>query len=299
MMGYRSPRDSSSSFRVKSTANREKLILKRLVSAIQKKSCPICLSSIRYREAAVLKVCMHAYCIKCIRKWSEFKRNCPLCNKEFDSWFFNVRFSTGSFEVERLSNCSGEKKIDERAGFGLDRRERFRSVIQRSRNELLSANQRSRPVPWRRSFGQFRSVPSDIVAERVVQWRASIYSRRLQAVPFPTKNSLVQNILGNDSVKEGLTHRVEPWIQRELQAILGDPYPSIIVQLASSLLISSLEEKLEALSKGLVFCDTFVEALRPFLCDQTNMFWHELRCFANSEFTMKTYDSVVEYRRLN
>ncbi|KAJ4968957.1 hypothetical protein NE237_015658 [Protea cynaroides] len=291
-----SPRDSSSSSRVRSTGNRENLILKRLVSAIQEKSCPICLNRVVDRKAAVIKVCMHAYCVNCIRKWSEFKRNCPLCNKEFDSWFSNLRLSTGRFEVERLSNCSGGKNINNRPSFGLDRIERFRSVIQRSRNELLSANRRSRPVPWRRSFGQLRSVPSDIVAERVVQWRASIYSQRLQAIPFPTKNGLVQNILGNNSVKEKMTHRVEPWIQRELRAILGDQYPPVIVQLASSLFISSLEEKLQTSSKGLAFHDKFVEALRPFLCDQTDMFWHELRCFAESSFTMETYDSVVEYK---
>ncbi|XP_042516863.1 E3 ubiquitin-protein ligase Topors [Macadamia integrifolia] len=290
-MGSRSPRDSSSSFRVRLTANREKLIWKQLVLAIQEKSCPICLSHIGHRKAAVIEACMHTYCINCIQKWSEFKRNCPLCNKQFDSWFFNVRFSTRSFEVERLSNCSSGKNID-------DRSEIFRSVIRRSRNELLSSNRRSRPVPWRRSFGQWRSVPSDIVAERVVQWRASIYSRRLQAVPFLTKNSLVQNILGNNSVKERMTHRVEPWIRRELRAILGEPYPSVIVLLASSLLVSSLEEKNKASSKGLVFCDKFVEALRPFLRDLTDMFWHELGCFAESSFTMETYDSVVEYRRL-
>ncbi|GMP76713.1 hypothetical protein CsSME_00033262 [Camellia sinensis var. sinensis] len=84
-------------------------------------------------------------------------------------------------------------------------------------------------------------------------------------------------VLGNNGVKDRILKRIEPWIHRELKAILGDPDPSVIVHVASSLFISGLEEKHEAPSKQFVLEDNFIEPLRPFLHERMNMFWHELR----------------------
>ncbi|MBA0813273.1 hypothetical protein Gohar_027141, partial [Gossypium harknessii] len=105
----------------------------------------------------------------------------------------------------------------------------------------------------------------------------------------------------NDFEKEKLLRRIEPWIQRELEAILGDPDPSIILHVVSSLLFSRHEGKHDGSSTSstqLSFVnDNFLAPLEPFLHDRTNMFWHELRCFVDSPFTMETYDAVVEYRQ--
>ncbi|KAF8401528.1 hypothetical protein HHK36_012468 [Tetracentron sinense] len=267
--------------------NRGKFIWMRIASAIREKSCPICLRCIDDRRAAVIIMCMHAYCIGCIRKWSELKRNCPLCNAQFNSWFSNIRVSSGKFEQERLSPLSESKNVDIEAGFRLDSSERNRLVIQsagfralirirtflrvlrRSRHEGHGVSRRSRQLPWRRSFGRLGSVPSEIIAERVLRWRASIYEGRLQAIPSLPRNCLEQNMSGNKSVNERIQQRIEPWIRRELQAVLGDSDPSVIVHLVTSLWILSLEEKLDVEDK-------FVGPLRPFLHDRANLFWHEL-----------------------
>ena len=71
--------------------------------------------------------------------------------------------------------------------------------------------------------------------------------------------------------------RIEPWIRRELQAILGDPDPSVIVLVASSLYIATIEKTVRFSSGQLDTGDQFLAELRPFLLDKTNMFWHELR----------------------
>ncbi|GKC69672.1 hypothetical protein Tco_1115555 [Tanacetum coccineum] len=42
--------------------------------------------------------------------------------------------------------------------------------------------------------------------------------------------------------KERLLQRIEPWIHRELNAILGDPNPAVLVHLVTPLFISSLAE---------------------------------------------------------
>lgn len=78
-------------------------------------------------------------------------------------------------------------------------------------------------------------------------------------------------------MKGRLVQRIDPWIRRELQALLGDPDPSIIVHVASSLFIASLEGKLNAAPRQPSVEDDFWAPLRPFLLNQTDMFWHELR----------------------
>ncbi|KAH7843627.1 hypothetical protein Vadar_018983 [Vaccinium darrowii] len=68
--------------------------------------------------------------------------------------------------------------------------------------------------------------------------------------------------------------KIEPWFRRELEAILGDPDPSVIVHVASSLFISGLQDSA--------------------LMNQHLLFF---RRFAESPFNMETYDTVVEYRK--
>lgn len=159
---------------------------------------------------------------------------------------------------------------------------------------MNAVNRQSRAVPRRRSFGRIGSVPFENIAERILQWRVSIYKHGLSAVPFCSRN---HHKLNTSVSRESILHRIEPWIQRELQAILQDPDPTIIVHVATSLYLSSIANKTEALSTSADDEDGFLAPLRPFLHEWTNLFWHELRCFAESYFTIDTYDEVVEYSK--
>ncbi|KAL5701105.1 RING-type E3 ubiquitin transferase [Ranunculus cassubicifolius] len=271
-----------------------KLSLRKQISiAIRENSCPICLSHINDRRAAILSVCMHAYCIDCIKKWSQLKRTCPLCNAQFRSWFIKSRASS-SFEKVQLPKFdpNNNRVFHIRDDDRLDRR-RFSSNYRRERrltSEVVrNVSNQSRELPVRRSFGYGGYDGS------VLQWRASIYREGLRAVPFPSKNVQGQDRLAN-RIKERIKQRIEPWIKRELEAILQDPDPTVIVHLATSLYILSLEEKLKSSRECPAVEETFVQQLRRFLLDQTDMFWHELRCYAESSFEMTTYDTLVEYR---
>ncbi|KAK3003266.1 hypothetical protein RJ639_018878, partial [Escallonia herrerae] len=234
---------SSSYHKHKSTTERERFVTKRLAPAILGKSCPICLRLVEDRWAAVIAACMHAYCVACIRRWSGMKRNCPLCNAEFDSWFFKISLRYRTFCTERLPALDVGKLVNIGGSSGR-RREPLteQRIIRRSREQVASVSWRTGPVPRRRSFGRLGPLSADDIAERVLKWRASIYEHRLQAVPCASKNCLEQNVSRN-GVKERILRKIEPWIRRELQAILGDPDPSIIVHVATSLFISSLEKR--------------------------------------------------------
>ena len=79
-----------------------KFAKKVIAPAIEGKSCPICLSDVVDRRAAVITACLHAYCFRCIRKWSDLKRKCPLCNSHFDYLFYRISLSSRTFLKERL-----------------------------------------------------------------------------------------------------------------------------------------------------------------------------------------------------
>ncbi|KAL5541812.1 hypothetical protein UlMin_009522 [Ulmus minor] len=276
----------SSSRKSPSNSRREKFVRLVISPAIREQTCPICLEDLHVQSSAVLTNCKHAFCVDCIRKWSYLGRKCPLCNSEFNSWFYHISLSSGNFHTKRLPALSKERP------------RRFRFLEEnRQRTVINPERRRTRPLPFRRSFGRLGSVDASVIAERKLQWRASVYEQCLRAVHISPTSSLEQNISGNSSAKDRILRRIEPWIKRELQAILGDPDPSVIVHVAKSLYIAALEKKVPLSSGQADMGDQFLRDLRPFLLDKTEMFWHELRCFVESPFTMETYDAVVEYTR--
>ncbi|KAE9455257.1 hypothetical protein C3L33_12853, partial [Rhododendron williamsianum] len=246
----------------KPTPTRQKPLPNRIQSAIRGKSCPICLTHIDARTAAVITACLHAYCVDCIRKWSHLKRKCPLCNLDFDSWFFKIDPYSRTFLQEKLP------------GLGLSEDQGKNSIVSvgkqghcRDKDGLEGQNQ-SRLMLLPREF--FSG------ALGVVHIDNSIYEQHLQAVPFSSRSNQEQNTTRNSCAQERIEKRIEPWIRRELEAILGDPDPSVIVHVASSLFISSFEEKREVSCEQSDLVDNYLEPLRPFLHERTNMFWHEL-----------------------
>lgn len=44
--------------------------------------CPICLEAPEYQEWSALKVCRHAFCDPCIRRWLAGHKTCPVCKRE-------------------------------------------------------------------------------------------------------------------------------------------------------------------------------------------------------------------------
>ncbi|KAM7258142.1 hypothetical protein ACFE04_013883 [Oxalis oulophora] len=244
--------------------NRQKVLVERVIyPAIRGQNCPICLNQLHHRRSAVIGACKHA-------------------------------LSNFTFITHPLPPLVAA--VNSRHDDGTH----SRVIRRRARSEFSNFNSRlsrSNPLPWRRQFGRPGSVPPQVIAERKLQWRASVYSRGLLAVPIgSSRNSFDQG--SNNCAKERIRQRMEPWIQRELRALLGDLDTSVIVHVATSLLISSLEKRLGTPSRQHEVEDEFLAPLRPFLHDRTKMFWHELRCFEESLLTMETYDAVVEYRIL-
>ncbi|CAO2821953.1 unnamed protein product [Amaranthus hypochondriacus] len=266
----------------------------RIWASIKGKSCAICLNQISGHRPAVINHCLHAYCLACLLRWSNYKRTCPLCNSHFDSYFSPSSISSSSFHLHHLPPLSSPPSPDHSRPRHTRAVDIFRARWRR-REHNDAVNSRSRPVPRLRSFRGGESVPSEVITERILQWRASIYKRGFLAVPFSSRNLQSPNL---SLSKERILQRIEPWIRRELQAILQDPDPTIIVHVATSLYLSRFHMTGD-LSTAMDNIDGFLDPLRRFLGEWTDMFWHELRCFAESTFSMVTYDEVVKYRRVN
>nr|GEY92172.1 hypothetical protein [Tanacetum cinerariifolium] len=263
-----------------SSYNHQDFIKKHLIPSItNNKTCSICLNN-NISNPSLIPSCLHAYCTDCILKWSEFKRECPLCKAKFTSLFVEIDVESVTYRTLHLAkDVTGP--TNNVGGF------RFRTRTQRraigiSRQELNAVNRRTRPLPRQRSLGE----------TDVLQWRASIYEQNMRAVPCPSRRPVEQDSMGRNRYKERLLQRIEPWIHRELHAVLGDPNPGVLVHLVTSLFFSSLEEGTSRPSGEKI---NYLERLHPFLSERTITFWHELRCFAESTLNMETYDTVVEY----
>lgn len=108
----------------RSVHSREKFVSRVIIPAIRKQPCPVCLQGVEECKAAVITTCLHAYCLGCIRRWSNLKRNCPLCNSEFRSWYSKINVSSKSFQEERLPPLPEVKSVVPQ--FGVRTRDRLR-----------------------------------------------------------------------------------------------------------------------------------------------------------------------------
>ncbi|XP_019437659.1 PREDICTED: E3 ubiquitin-protein ligase Topors isoform X2 [Lupinus angustifolius] len=274
--------------------------------SIRDRNCPICLMNLqpRYKQVAVLARCYHAYCTHCIARWSQLRRICPLCNSFFNSWFSIHNLSSTTFRKHFLPPLH-------------DTQSHFPTTTRIVGRRIRRVDRRA--LQWRRSFGNPAFVTADVIAQRKLEWRASIYNN-LGLQPDPTTLrcletrckgcspcklfvSMLQrhpspNKSRKDAVKSEILQRIEPWIKRELQAVLGDPDPTVIVHVVTSQFIAWLEEKARMPSGQCDVVDAFIHPLRPFLHDKASTFWHELSCFSESCYNMETYDAVVQYRHL-
>ncbi|CAH8376505.1 unnamed protein product [Eruca vesicaria subsp. sativa] len=255
-----------------------------ILAAVKGQSCPICLENLltHRRRAAVISSCNHGYCLPCIRKWSQVKRSCPLCNADFDSLLI-LNASSRRFRKLHLPLLPEHHT----STYNQPSLPRPRRV-----NSSSSSWRRSRALPWRRSFGRRGCVPDHVIFERKLLWRARLVF------------DVVTVSQVNEHTKVRIIERIEPWMRREFQAVLGDPDPSIILHFASALFIKRLERENTPQSGhggggGIVVEEDQVSSsLGIFLGDEEDIFWHELRCFAESSLTMETYDAVVEYNEV-
>ena len=69
--------------------------------------CAVCLRTSACNPAC-LEVCMHTFCLDCIRDWAKISNTCPLCKRRFSFVVTNIKSSKDftKLTVEALRNSS-------------------------------------------------------------------------------------------------------------------------------------------------------------------------------------------------
>lgn len=113
--------------------------------------------------------------------------------------------------------------------------------------------------------------------------RKAVYTKRLERLPVPKKKiTAQQQPLLNEQAWE---KRIEPWVKRELQAVLSEEDVSLVLLLTRSLVL-----KFGTSSAELSI------SLRDFLFEHTDTFISELDSFISSSLDVAVYDRLVEYQ---
>lgn len=116
--------------------------------------------------------------------------------------------------------------------------------------------------------------------------RKTIYTKSLTRLPLPKRRNAPA--AAGDALQrvdqQAWGKRVEPWVKRELQAILSEEDVSLILLLVKSLIIKYGIAAPEVSSK-----------MQDYLFENTSTFIRELEGFVTSGLAMEIYDRVVEY----
>ncbi|KAH7292939.1 hypothetical protein KP509_28G004400 [Ceratopteris richardii] len=160
-------------------------------------SCPICLSSFNLRKVAILRWCMHRFCLPCIEKWSSMQQFCPLCKQTFRGWYYDIQ-SSSKFEKRDMTIRSNSNHSNRRRAHGTRQRVFWNSNF-RSRYSVLRPRT-FKSLPRIRTFGAMSGHGENIREvehlNQALQWRSHIYKRNLRAVPLALNSRLKTNEKG-------------------------------------------------------------------------------------------------------
>ncbi|XP_037560705.1 E3 ubiquitin-protein ligase Topors isoform X1 [Dermacentor silvarum] len=250
-------------------------------SSSPEQSCPICLGPLEDKSFA--GSCFHTFCFSCLLKWSKVKAECPLCKQRFKSILHNVR-SLEDYDQYFVHNNAFQASSTVRAAAAA---EAMVASTSRSSPMLLTGQSRQR----RHSVAQFSTGDT-----------RSIFVRTSTPAPAPERQRLYELDLWvylSDNWRSSrhftpayfrenpaCAHRLIPWLNRELVALLGDNDSQItfatglVLQLLRCYEVCSLQ---------------FALYVQYFFGTRTVHFLHELAAFIASPLDMVAYDRVAVY----
>lgn len=282
-------------------------------------SCAICLGP--PENKSFTDSCFHTFCFSCLLEWSKVKAECPLCKQRFKSIVHNVR----SFEdydqyfVHDPSQVSATTTAAAAAAAmaaASSRSSALSSALLLAHHFVYSpmlltwhSSRRTRPRSRQRSVLQ---IPSRITRNGGVRTRSGRSAPRsapatvTHAGPLPTSSTERRSLYELDlwvcppnnrrsarhftpaffRENPACTHRLIPWLNRELVALIGGGEAQITF---------TTELVLALITRYEVCCLEFAEHVRPFFGTRTAHFLHELAAFVASPLDMVAYDRVAVY----
>ena len=243
-------------------------------------NCPICLGQLENKSFT--DSCFHTFCFVCLLEWSKVKAVCPLCKQQFKSIIHSVR-SIEDYDQYYLR--TDELTSDD------SRRFRYRTTVipgarhRRETHELHHRMLLQRPSrammrgPWGRS-GQAATS----------EFRQRIYAtgaKVKELVPTGGRPPRYRDISAAFFARNpASTHRLVPWLNRELNVLLNhhDDHIQFVLELI-----------LELITRYSIDSEEFFQHIQPFTDRRTRHFIHEFYSFARAPYDIVAYDQNAVY----
>ncbi|XP_023930085.1 E3 ubiquitin-protein ligase Topors [Lingula anatina] len=280
-------------------------------------NCSICLCAMTNKSFT--DTCFHTFCFICLLEWSKVNPVCPLCKKKFDSIIHTVK-SIDQYEqyyipprpqtpsppppdLSRLWDSAGLRfryastLVDDPWGEYDDHRywrsRRHDAVIGLDPRELL-AQRRAHTFHASQYRSRRSRVSSATLYRRMRErhtrdFRRRIYMEGLWAVHQDNTRRYRDISPEFFTRNPAQIHRLVPWLNRELNAILYNQEETVSFALQ---LVMELTKRYELQS------DEMHQHLESILGLHTRHFLHEYYCFARSPFDMTDYDTHAEYEQV-
>ncbi|KAG8185709.1 hypothetical protein JTE90_003247, partial [Oedothorax gibbosus] len=303
------PENNNKSLDFKETTPEEEAEASEIRPDSPEPNCAICLEPLTNKSFT--DSCFHTFCFTCLVEWSRVKPECPLCKQRFKSIVHNVQ---KDYTYEEYHITSG--RSPHTFWTFLSEAPRFRypttmtpiNILRRNLESLQESlhgqeghgqdvlsfyNQRlnSQIESHRRRYAP-HSVrvfsDSSIASNRPsfnYNFRNRVYTHDLWVMP--AVGDRVRTVSPEFYRRNpACTHRLLPWLNRELVALLQNQETQVTFVLE---LIMALIARYEITSQE------FFIHIEPYLGDKCRHFIHELYNFAISPHNMEAYDRLSNY----
>ncbi len=253
-------------------------------------NCSICLGKLQNKSFT--DNCFHMFCFVCLLEWSKVKAVCPLCKQPFKSIIHNVRSIEDYDQYHLRSNENGSFESPD------GRRFRYRTTVTFERSQARWERERQSSMQQAREMALFQrptSTHTRVHWQRHRQVSTSAFRRRIYADGMRVRE--VRNKSGRPMryrdvtpnffrENPACTHRLVPWLNRELNVLLHNQEDRVQFVLE---LILDLIKRFE------ISGEEFREHLTSILNQRTEHFIHEFHSFASSPYDMGEYDRQAIY----
>ncbi|KAK3612351.1 hypothetical protein CHS0354_011069 [Potamilus streckersoni] len=250
-------------------------------------TCAICLGKLENKSFT--DSCFHMFCFVCLLEWSKVKAECPLCKQSFKSIVHNVRSydDYDQYHVPRPEQRDATELFDRRFRYRTTLTGDHRYVIPHDASLLqqqLELDLLQRPSRWSGALtahAQFRARRQAATSE----FRRRIYQNNLRIMEPRVKRQRDASP-GFYHRNPACTHRLLPWLNRELNALLHnhESHVAFVIELIMSLIM-----------RFPIDSEEFFQHVYPFVGRHTRQFMRELLVFARSPYCMTAYDQHVMY----
>lgn len=251
-------------------------------------NCAICLEPLQNKS--FIDSCFHTFCFTCLLEWSKVKPECPLCKQQFKSIVHNVQKDM-TFEEYHINSRTTKQLW---TYFGRTE-QRFRYSTTMTPSRIQERNRSSNQESYENQINshRMRYAPhsvrpysnSQMISRMPCPFRRRVYSENLWVRP-PSTARFRQATREFFKSNPACTHRLLPWLNRELTSLWQDNEGHITFVLE---LIMSLVVRYDITS------EEFLIHIEPYMRRNTHHFIHEFYFFATSPYDMEEYDARAHY----